>query len=151
LFHSVLMLLAIMTLYKCQVPPILEYACVVWDPHLKRDQLLLKSVPLFATRMAARSWTSDSESLNHHFQLPSLSSCRTYFKVLSDSTYKCLNSYTFCPPGNFSLHANPNLHVCHCKQLVVPFAKLLLVTIPFLLVLPGCGIPYLPTLFFVPM
>ena len=60
-------------------------------------------------------------SLNHHFQLPSLSSRWTYFKVLS--TYKCLNSYTFCPPGNFSLHTNPNLHFCHCKQLVVPLAK----------------------------
>ena len=75
----------------------------------------------FLPPVAARSWTSDSESLNHHFQLPSLSSRRTYFKVLS--TYKCLNTYTFCPPGNFSLRANPNLRVCHCKQLVVPFAK----------------------------
>ena len=84
-------------LHKCQVLPILEYACVVWDPRLKRDQQLLESVQLFATRMAARSWTSDSESLNHHFQLPSLSSLRIYFKVLS--TYKCLNSYIFCPPG----------------------------------------------------
>jgi len=112
---------SIFALYKCQVLPILEYACVVWDPHLKRDQLLLESVQLFATRMAARSWTSESESLNHHFKLPSLSSRRTYFKVLS--TYKCLNSSTFCPPGNFSLHENPNLCVCHSKQLVVPFAK----------------------------
>ena len=112
---------SIIALYKCQVLPILEYACVVWDPHLKRDQQLLESVQLFATRMAARSWTSDSESLNHHFHLPSLSSRRIYFKVLS--TYKCLNSYIFCLPGNFSLHANPNLRVCHCKQLVVPFAK----------------------------
>ena len=65
---------SIIALYKCQVLPISEYACVVWDPHLKRDQLLLESVQLFATRMAARSWTTDSESLNHHFQLPSLSS-----------------------------------------------------------------------------
>ena len=112
---------SIIALYKCQVLPILEYAFVVWDPHLKRDQQLLESVQLFATRMAARSWTSDSESLNHHFQLPSLSSRRIYFKALS--TYKCLNSYIFCPPGNFSLYANPNLRVCHCKQLVVPFAK----------------------------
>ena len=39
------------------------------------------------------SWTTDSESLNHHFQLPSLSSRRAYFKLLT--TYKCLNSYTF--------------------------------------------------------
>ena len=52
---------SIIALYKCQVLPILEYACVLWDPHLKRDQLLLESVQLFATRMAARSWTSDSE------------------------------------------------------------------------------------------
>ena len=104
-----------------QVLPILEYAYVVWDPHLIKDQQLLESVQLFATRMAARSWTSDSESLNYHFQLPSLSSRRIYFKVLS--TYKCLNSYIFCPPGNFSLHANLNLCVCHCKELVVPFAK----------------------------
>jgi len=74
---------SIIALYKCQVLPIMEYACVVWDPHLKKDQLLLKSVQLFAARMATRSWTSDSESLNHHFQLPSLSSRRTYFKVLS--------------------------------------------------------------------
>ena len=107
----------IIALYKCQVLPILEYACIVWDPHLKKDQLLLESVQLFATRMAA----SDSESLNHHFQFPSLSSRRTYFKVLS--TYKCLNGYTFCSPSNFSLHENPNLRVCHCKQLLVPFAK----------------------------
>ena len=112
---------SIIALYKCQVLPILEYACVVCDLHLKKDQQLLESVQLFATRMAARSWTSDSESLNHHFQLPSLSSRRIYFKVLS--TYKCLNNCIFCPPGNFSLNANPNLHVCHCKQLVVPFAK----------------------------
>jgi len=70
---------SIIALYKCQVLPILEYACAVWDPHLKRDQLLLESVQLFATSMAAHSRTSDSESLNHHFQLPSLSSHRTYF------------------------------------------------------------------------
>ena len=37
---------SIIALYKCQVLPILEYACVVWDPHLKRDQQLLESVQL---------------------------------------------------------------------------------------------------------
>ena len=35
---------SIIALYKSQVLPILEYACVVWDPHLKKDQLLLESV-----------------------------------------------------------------------------------------------------------
>ena len=33
---------------KSQVLPVLEYTCNVWDPHLKKDQLLLESVQLFA-------------------------------------------------------------------------------------------------------
>ena len=63
---------SIIALYKSQVLPILDFACVVWDPHLKKDQLLLESVQLFPTRIASKSWKSNSESLNHHFQLPSL-------------------------------------------------------------------------------
>ena len=112
---------SIIAIYKSQVLPVLEYACAVWDPHLKKDQLLLESVQLFATRMASHSWKSDSESLNHHFKLPSLSSCRAYFKLLT--TYKCLNNYMYCPTTNFSLHPKPNLRVCHSKQLTVPLAK----------------------------
>ena len=112
---------SIIAIYKSQVLPVLEYACAVWDPHLKKDQLLLESVQLFATRMASHSWKSDSESLNHHFKLPSLSSRRAYFKLLT--TYKCLNNYMYCPTTNFSLHPKPNLRVCHSKQLTVPLAK----------------------------
>ena len=37
---------AVLSLYKSQVLPVLEYACVVWNPHLKKDQLLLQSVQL---------------------------------------------------------------------------------------------------------
>jgi len=32
-----------------QVLPIVDYACVVWDPHLKQDQYLLESVQTFGT------------------------------------------------------------------------------------------------------
>ena len=128
MFLSVLMPLAIMAL-QVPGPTHLGVRMRCLGPSPQKGPTVAGVCANFATRMASRSWTSDSESLNHHFQLPSLSSCRTYFKVLS--TCKCLNSYTFCPPGNFSLHANPNLRVCHCKQLVVSFAKLLLFTIPF--------------------
>ena len=34
----------ILSLYKAHVLPILDYASVVWDPHLKKDQQLLDSV-----------------------------------------------------------------------------------------------------------
>ena len=45
--------LYIITLYKSQVLPIIDYACVVWDPHLQKDQYLLESVQTSALRMAS--------------------------------------------------------------------------------------------------
>ena len=41
---------------QLQVIPILDYACVVWDLHFKKDKELLKFIQLFATHMAAKSW-----------------------------------------------------------------------------------------------
>ena len=113
---------SIISLYKSLILPILEYACVVWDPHLKQDQLLLESVQLFAMRLASHSWKSDSESLNQHFQLPSLSSRRAFFRMLT--TYKCLNNIIYCPTLKFSPHPKPNLRVCHRRQLVIPMQEL---------------------------
>ena len=53
----------IISLYKSQVLPILDYASVVWEPHLKKDKLLLEAVQLQATRMASRQWKENSVSL----------------------------------------------------------------------------------------
>jgi len=39
---------AIMTLYRAQVLPILNYGCIIWDPQFKKDSALLESVQLFA-------------------------------------------------------------------------------------------------------
>ena len=47
--------MVILTLYKAHVLPMLDYACIVWDPHLRKDQLLLKSVQHFALKIASRS------------------------------------------------------------------------------------------------
>ena len=41
----------ILSLYKAHVLPILDYASVVWDPHLKKDQQLLDSVQHFALKL----------------------------------------------------------------------------------------------------
>ena len=111
----------IISLYKSQVLPLLDYASVVWDPHLKKDKLLLESVQLYATRMASKSWKESSDSLNQRFELPTLEHRRQYFKLLL--TYKFLNAYTFCPSGYFLYHANPNPRMFHSKFLVQPFAK----------------------------
>ena len=72
----------IISLYKSQVLPLLDYALVVWDPHLKKDKLLLESVQLFATRIASKSWKENSVSLNRRFELSTLEHRRQYFKLL---------------------------------------------------------------------
>ena len=111
----------LLSLYKSQVLPILDYACVVWDPHLKKDQFLLDSVQLFAMRMATQSWKDTPQTLSSKCQLPPLSSRRSYFKLLY--TYKFLNGFLYCPPGFFNLRCNPNLRISHSKQLVIPIVK----------------------------
>ena len=111
----------IITLYKSQVLPIVDYACVVWDPHLKKDQYLLESVQTFALRMASRSWRVNAEELNSQFQLPTLTSRRSYLKLLM--TFKFLNGLLYCPPDLFVFNASPNTRVSHSSQLVVPFTK----------------------------
>ena len=108
----------LLSLYKSQVVPILDYACVVWDPHLKKDRLLLDSVQLFAMRMATHSWQEAPQALSSQCQLPPLSSRRSYFKLLY--TFKFLNGFLHCPPGFFNLRCNPNLRISHSKQLVKP-------------------------------
>ena len=88
----------------------LEYACVVWDPHLKKDQLLLESVQLFATRLYSQQWSAKSDIQNQYFNLPSLLDRRKYFMLLF--TCKLVFGHLYCPSGFFfSLHVSPNLCV----------------------------------------
>ena len=63
---------SILHLYKTQVLPILEYGCVIWDPHFKKDKKLLESVQYFAIQIATKTWSSHNTSLPH--ELPSLES-----------------------------------------------------------------------------
>ena len=110
-----------MTLYRAQALPILDYGCIIWDPHFKKDSALLESVQLFATRMATKSWNASAVSLNSKLNLSTLSSRRTYFKVLY--VYKFLNGHLYCPPDLFIWRPNVKVRVCHPKQLLQPFAK----------------------------
>ena len=71
---------SLVRLYRTQVLPLLDYGCVVWDPHLSKHKQLEK-VQVFATRMAAKQWNESAETLNRHFNLPPLTT-RLYFKLL---------------------------------------------------------------------
>ena len=106
-------------LYKTQVLPILEYGCAIWDPHFKKDKILLESVQHFAIRIATKPWSS--HNFSPPYDLPSLESRRQYHKLLY--TFKFLNGLSFCPPGFFTIKSNPNLRIYHTKCLEQPFAK----------------------------
>ena len=129
----------IVTLYKLQVLPIVDYTCVVWDPHSKKDQHLLESVQTFTLSMASRSWRVNVEELNSQFQLPTHASRRSYFKLLT--TFKFLNGLLYCPSDLFVFNASPNTRVSHSSQLV-PFDKTAAYFNSFLLEVLDYGILY---------
>ena len=129
---------SLLNLYRSQVLPILEYGCVVWDPHLIEHKTRLENAQLFATRIASKQWTQSSEHLNSHFNIPSLSSRRTYYKLLF--FYKFSEGYTYCPQGLLIPNTNPNSRVAHNKQFIQPFARTTSFLILILLVLSGFGI-----------
>ena len=111
----------ILTLYRAHVLPILDYASVVWDPHLKKDQQLLDSVQHFALKIASRSWNSSSTTLHNQFKIAPLINRRQYFKLLV--TYKFLNGFLYFPGGFFIYRNSPNLRISHSMQLLQPLAK----------------------------
>ena len=88
-------------LYIRHVLPILDYASVVWDPHLKKDQQLLDSVQHFALKIASRSWNSSSATLHNQYKITPLINRRHYFKLLV--TFKFLNGFLYFPGGFFYL------------------------------------------------
>ena len=91
----------ILTLYKTQVFPILDYACVVWDPYLKKDCKL--DVQVFFMRIASGLWRCGLTSMTGKFNLPSLVNGRIYFKLLT--AYKLLLGLSHCPVGFFLFYS----------------------------------------------
>ena len=110
-----------LTLYKIHVLPMLDYACIVWDPHLRMDQLLLESVQEFALKTASRSWNLDYQTLHTRYDLAPLTNRRLYFKLLA--TFKFVHGFLYCPGGYFLCRQSPSLRISHSKQLVQPFAR----------------------------
>ena len=87
---------------------------MVWDPHFKKDKLLLESVQHFALKIIDRSWHAESSNaLRLNYGLPTLEARRSYFSTLT--TFEFFKWYLYV--------AAPNLRTCHNYQLVQPFAR----------------------------
>ena len=68
-------------LYKSLIRPHMEYACQVWDPHLKKDIQVLENVQKFALRVCSKSWSSDYATLLDTLSMPTLSDRRETLKL----------------------------------------------------------------------
>ena len=67
--------------YISLIRPHMEYACSVWDPHLKKDIQMLENVQKFALRICSKSWNSDYDTLLGTLNIPTLSNRRETLKL----------------------------------------------------------------------
>ena len=72
---------SLLRLYQSLIRPHLEYACSVWDPHLKRDIERLEGVQEFGLKVCLKWWECGYEELLHLTNLPSLATRRKYLKL----------------------------------------------------------------------
>ena len=68
-------------LYKPLIRPHIEYACTVWDPHLKKDIQALENVQKFALRVCSKSWSCDCPTLLDTLSMPTLPDWRETLKL----------------------------------------------------------------------
>jgi hypothetical protein len=87
------------------IRPILEYACVVWNPYLINQISKIESVQRYVTkRINGYSFMSYTERLTA-LRLPTLSSRREYFDLLE--IYKIIRGLTFTSfPVTFTNHSS---------------------------------------------
>ena len=71
----------LLKLYTSFIRPHLEYACIAWDPFLKKDITLLEDVQKFALKICMKSWDLDYDTLLSQSHLPSLASRRQQAKL----------------------------------------------------------------------
>ena len=114
-------------LYKMLVRPHLEYACSIWDPHLKRDIDKLERVQSFALKICLKQWSpyTSYRELLERAELQSLASRRQYFKQCQ--LFSMLNGISFCvsPPTTriVAAPASARTRSVVASSLVQPFAR----------------------------
>ena len=107
------------SVYNSLIRPHLEYACTIWDPHLRKDIQALENVQKFALRVCSKSWSSDYATLLDTLSIPTLSDRRDtlklclLFNILTDRV-----TYPSCPTM-FKHTPYANRHT-NTVQLVVP-------------------------------
>ena len=101
----------IFTFFKSVIRPILDYNCIIWNPHLQRDIKKIEDIQILAMRMSSKDWTSSRSSLVTQFNGSSLVTRRNYF-ILS-FCYKFIHGLTFALNDLFARKHRLNLRYDH--------------------------------------
>ena len=113
----------ILQLYQSLVLPQLMYCSSVWDPPSSSgDSRNLENIQKFAIRLCSKNWSINYTSLRTTFNLPLLSSRRSYSKLIT--MYKIINHFLYFPP---IITNQPTPYMCirnfHSCNLTIPFCK----------------------------
>ena len=92
-------------LYKSYIRPHLEYACQVWDPHIKKDIEALEAVQRFALRACCKKWDAPYDILLAENRVPSLLDRRVHMKLCT--MYKIVNTLINFPNAPVELRTIP--------------------------------------------
>ena len=103
-FHEHSNTSVLLKLYLSFIRPHLEYATIVWDPHLKRDIKALESVQKFALRVCMKSWHTGYADVLTAAKFPTLQSRRLLLGLCH--MYKIIHGITDFPdaPVDYKEH-----------------------------------------------
>ena len=68
-------------LYKTLIRSHLEYACIVWDPHLQKDILKIEQIQKFAFRVCSKKWTANYDGRLDEFHSSTLYGRHKFLKL----------------------------------------------------------------------
>lgn len=97
-------------LYLSLVRPLLEYAAVVWSPHLKKNILELENVQKFGLRMATKLWQYPYEYVLQRTQITTLENRRNIARLCE--LFKIIHkiSCTECTVNLKPIHSHRTSH-----------------------------------------
>ena len=114
----------LLRLYQSLIRPHLEYACSIWDPHLKKDNEKLECVQKFGLKVCLKQWHSTYGDLTVQAGIPSLAVRHKLLKLCQ--LYSILNGHVnfhnFPTVSRPSLFVN-HIHSVHSSSLSLPFAQ----------------------------
>lgn len=105
-FFSIMDVSTNQQLYVSYIRPHLEYACQVWDPHMKKDIEALEAVQKFALRACTKLWDTPYQTLLSSTNLPDLAARRRQMKLCT--LYKLIHGHADFP--NLPVTFRENYH-----------------------------------------